>query len=129
MPDWLSLEWVEAVAGLSDRLPAIPGVTAVVTLSFSLAPRNEIGFSWRYIDGQPGTGSPGAGREADLALTMSAADAADMISGRVEPSVAFMRGRLKAAGDGKLLLAFLESTTGPGYEGWREQAAGLASTG
>jgi hypothetical protein len=56
---------------------------------------------------------------------MTAADAAEVFSGRVEPSVAFMRGRLKATGEGSVLLAFLESTTSDGYDGWREGIAGV----
>jgi hypothetical protein len=45
----------------------------------------------------------------------------------VEPSVAYMRGRLKAAGDGALLLAFLESTAGDGREAWLERLRSLAA--
>ena len=126
MPDWLSPEWAEAAAGLSEQLPAIEGVGGTVSWSFSLAPRKEVGFKWRYEEGRPGSGSPGSDPDADLVLTLSAPDAADVIAGRVEPSVAFMRGRLKAAGDGKLLLAFLESTASPAYEGWRQRMAELA---
>ena len=126
MPDFLSPEWVEAAAGLSARRPEVPGATGTVSLSFQVAPRKEVGFSWRYDGGRPSPGSPGPAVDADLALTLSAPDGADVVSGRVEPSVSFMRGRLKAAGDGKLLLGFLESTTTAGFEDWRTTLAGLA---
>jgi hypothetical protein len=50
----------------------------------------------------------------------------EVVSGTVEPSVAFMRGRLKAAGHGGLLLGFLESTRSDAFQTWRRGMAGLA---
>ena len=123
---WLSPEWLEAAAGLYGSLPEVPGATGSVNLAFVVAPRKEVAIHWRYDDGHPVEGAPGAVPEPDLALSMAAADAADVVSGRVEPSVSFMRGRLKAAGDGGLLLAFLESTTAPTFEQWRERLAAIA---
>jgi hypothetical protein len=79
-----------------------------------------------YKDGVAAGGAPGPQPEADLVLTLAAADAVQVFSGAVEPSVAFMRGRLKAAGDGGLLLGFLESTRSDTFEAWRIGMAGLA---
>ena len=126
MADWLSPEWAEEAAGLCRLLPEAPGADGTVTWSFSIAPRKEVGFHWRYEHGKVATAEAGPAAEADLTLTLAAADAADVLAGRVEPSVAFMRGRLKASGDGGLLLAFLESTTSAGYPAWRDGVAALA---
>ena len=123
---WLSPEWLDAAAGMYGSLPDVPGATGSVNLAFVVAPRKEVAIHWRYDDGRPVEGATGVVPEPDLALSMAAADAADVVSGRVEPSVAFMRGRLKAAGDGGLLLAFLESTTAPAFEQWRERLAAIA---
>lgn len=125
MADWLSADWAVEAAGLCHLLPEAPGATGTVALSFLLAPRKEVAIHWRYEDGRPAAGGPGPAPDADLTLTVGAADAADVLSGRIEPSVAFMRGRLKATGDGALLLAFLESTTSGGYAGWRDAMAGI----
>lgn len=124
--DWLSAEWLEAAAGLCGSLPEVPGANGSVTLAFVTAPRKEVAIHWRYADGRPVDGAPGPVPEPDLALSLAAADAADVVSGRVEPSVAFMRGRLKASGDGGLLLAFLRSTTGAAFEEWRDRLASIA---
>ena len=79
--------------------------------------------------GCPGAGGVGVAADADLALTIDRDDAWTVLTGEVEPSVAFMRGRLKATGDGGLLLELLESTTTGGYQGWRQQAEGLTEGG
>ena len=72
-------------------------------------------------------GGAGAADGAELALTAAAADAADVLAGRVEPSVAFMRGRLKASGEGGLLLAFLASTATDDFEEWRSRVGAVST--
>lgn len=126
MADWLSPEWAEKAAALCRLLPEAPGAQGSVSLSFVVAPRREIGFHWIYDAGRVARSGPGPAAEADLTLSLAASDAAEVLAGRVEPSVAFMRGRLKATGDGGILLAFLESTTSPGYASWREAVAGVS---
>ncbi|HET9731510.1 MAG TPA: SCP2 sterol-binding domain-containing protein [Acidimicrobiales bacterium] len=124
--DWLGPGWVESAASLWPSLPEAPGADGSVSLSFVTGPRKEVAIHWSYADGRPVGGGAGADPDAGLVLSVAAADAADVVSGRVEPSVAFMRGRLKATGDGALLLAFLRSTAAAGFEDWRRGLAGLA---
>ena len=108
-------------------LPAAPGAEGTVILSVAVAPRKEASVHWRYEAGQVVAGGAGTADGAELALTTTAADAAEVLSGGVEPSVAFMRGRLKASGEGGLLLAFLASTTSDGFEEWRSRVGALSS--
>jgi len=124
--DWLSEEWAEGVGSLAGSLPEVPDVTGTVSLAVGLGGRREVGCHWRYDKGVPGGGGAGKLAEADLQFTVAAADAAGVVSGDVAPSVAFMRGRLKATGDGGLLLGFLASTHAPEFEAWRRQVAALA---
>lgn len=142
MADGFSAEWAAEAAELWPYLPPAPGAEGTVRLAVAVAPRREVAFQWRYRGGEAvaggagGTAAGGAGAdggtgaggdgEAELALTLAAADASDVLSGQVEPSVAFMRGRLKASGDGGLLLAFLSSTTDGGFDEWRRRLDGLA---
>ncbi|MBV9660925.1 MAG: SCP2 sterol-binding domain-containing protein [Acidimicrobiales bacterium] len=126
MPDWLSPEWAEEVGTLFDLLPPAGDAEGSVGLAFVVAPRREVSVHWSYEGGKATSGGPGAAPEAALQLSLARADAADVLSGRVEPSVAFMRGRLKATGDGALLLAFLESTTAGEFSVWRDRVAGVA---
>jgi putative sterol carrier protein len=59
--------------------------------------------------------------DAELSLSIAYADAQAVASGEVEPSVAYMRGRLKASGDGALLLGLLASTATERYREWRQR--------
>ncbi len=126
MPAWLSEEWLKELAALAGSRPPVPGATGTVSITIAGAPGGEAAYHWSYRDGTPGEGGIGSPAHADLVLSISAADAETVVTGAVEPSVAYMRGRLKATGDGALLLGFLASTaTGP-YEEWRRQAESLS---
>ena len=138
MVDWLGGGWSEGVSKTVATLPEVPGLTGAVTLAVSSGPKSELRVSWRYVDGvaspagvaTEGTATEGTATEregAALELTIGAEDAADLLAGRVEPSVSFMRGRLKASGDGALLIGFLRSTADPAFDRWRRQAAAVAS--
>jgi len=51
--------------------------------------------------------------DADITLTVGYDDAVAVVRGELEPSVAFMQGRLKASGDMGLLLGLLPSAEAP----------------
>ena len=126
MASWLTQEWAEGVAALTPGLPPVPGASGSVSLSVSGGARKEVHVRWAYEDGVADRGAPTTRPEADLVLTLASRDAVDVFSGAVEPSVAFMRGRFKAAGDGGLLLGFLESTLTAAFDAWRRDVAALA---
>jgi hypothetical protein len=123
---WLSSDWAREAEAATSALPPLDGVTASVALAIGVARRQEVRVSWCYLDGKASPGSGSAADGADLELSISADDAADLFTGAVEPSVAFMRGRLKASGDGSVLLGFLASTSSAGFGTWREEALALA---
>jgi hypothetical protein len=126
MPELFSEEWAAAAGDLWSQLPPAPGAEGVVSLAFGLAARREVAIHWRYEDGRAVEGGPGPGKEPVLALSVSGADAPEVLSGRVEPSVAFMRGRLKAAGEGSVLLAFLSATATEAFAEWCRRIDALA---
>jgi SCP-2 sterol transfer family len=123
---WLTQEWADEAARLTSDLPPVPGASGTISLTVSGGSRKEVHFHWAYRDGVAVDGATGPRSDADLVLTLAGSDAVEVLSGAVEPSVAFMRGRLKAAGDGGLLLGFLESTRSDTFEAWRRGMAGLA---
>ena len=127
MPDPGTPEWAAEAGEMWASLPVAPGAEGTVNLSVAVAPRKEASVHWRYEAGQVVAGGAGAADGAQLALTTTAADAAEVLAGRVEPSVAFMRGRLKASGEGALLLAFLASTASDGFEPWRSRVGAVSS--
>lgn len=54
--------------------------------------------------------------EPDVTLTLAVADALTILRGDVSPNVAYMRGRLKAAGHTGRLLELLAEADGPVYD-------------
>lgn len=123
----MSAEWADAAAPLTELLPDVPGAAGSVSLAVSGGRRQEAGFHWSYDAGKARSGTAGIDGAADLVLLLAAPDAIDVLKGDVEPSVAFMRGRLKASGDGGLLLGFLKSTVDPAFSNWRDKVRALAS--
>jgi hypothetical protein len=128
MAEWLSEEWLKEVAALAGTRPPVADATGTVTVSVTGGRGAETSYHWRYRDGVPCDGGIGAAPDADLALVIGRADARAVADGEVEPSVAYMRGRLKASGDGALLLGFLASTATDGYRAWRLRVVELADS-
>jgi len=64
-------------------------------------------YSGRFEAGQLGPVEEGFEGEPDLTLSVSSVDARLIEEGKLEPSVAFMQGRLKSTGDNALLLELL----------------------
>ena len=113
---------------LHNLLPPAGTVTGSVSLTFVIARKQELAVHWRYEDGKAVSGGIGALPDADLVLSIANPDLGQFLSGEVEPSVAFMRGRLKASGSGAIILAFLASTTTPEFTSWRDRARSLVES-
>ena len=126
--DVYTADWAAEAGEMWPYLPPAPGAEGTVRFAVAVAPRREVALHWRYEGGKPVAGGAGTDSEPEVALTIAAADAPDVLSGRVEPSVAFMRGRLKASGDGALLLAFLSSTTDAAFGEWRRRIDAVAGS-
>lgn len=76
-------------------------------------------WSWQWSEESPPlqvTEGSAGGPEPDLALSISPEDALAIKEGRLAPSVAYMQGRLKTAGDNALLLEVLRWTATPGFK-------------
>jgi hypothetical protein len=122
--EWLSEEWLKEVADQAGTRPPVAGANGTVSLAITTGRRDEVSYHWSYRDGVPGEGGVGAIADADLMLTIARDDAQAVASGEVEPSVAYMRGRLKASGDGALLLGLLASTATESYRDWLRRVMG-----
>jgi putative sterol carrier protein len=91
MAEFLSDAWVGELVGRGGS----PGPTA--TLKFHV----------RVDDGVVAEAAPGSIAAPDVTFTASYPDASAMAAGELDPSVAFMQGRLKTAGDQGLVLDVL----------------------
>lgn len=119
--EFLSEDWVALQRGLGAALPARPGASARVQYTVTGAP-GEVVYWLAWEDGRVVDGGLGPDPGADVMLTAPRALAAELAAGRVEPSVAFMQGRMKTSGDQAALLRVLAVTATPEFE-----AAVLAS--
>jgi SCP-2 sterol transfer family len=119
--EFLSEDWVSLQRELGAALPPRPGVSARVQFTVTGAP-GEVVYWLAWEDGRVVDGGLGPDPAADVMLTTPRALAAELAAGRVEPSVAFMQGRMKTSGDQAALLRVLAVTATPEFE-----AAVLAS--
>jgi hypothetical protein len=111
MPAWLSQEWVEASEKALSAIGAFGDATGIVAVEVGGA---DGGSYWRqWASGVPlrsGVGKPE--EPADLTLGLTSAEAHAFWRGEWSPSVAFMHGQLKTAGDNGLLFALLATASG-----------------
>jgi alkyl sulfatase BDS1-like metallo-beta-lactamase superfamily hydrolase len=118
--EFLSDEWIAGLAGTG----AAPGPSATVAVVVGGTPAGDVKFHLTVADGVVTEAAPGNLASADVALTVPHVEAQAMLAGTLDPNVAFMRGRMKTAGDAGLLLDLLSATGA--YGTWREQV--LAGT-
>jgi hypothetical protein len=123
VPEWLSDEWLKEMVALASARPRVEGANGTVSVAITEKRTGDVSYHWSYQDGAPGHGGIGTAPDSDLTLTIGRADAEAVANGDIEPSVAYMRGRLKASGDGGLLLGLLASTTTDAYGVWRQRIA------
>jgi hypothetical protein len=122
--EWLSEEWLKDMVAAAGTRPPVEAANGTISVTITGGPAGEVAYHWSYRTGIPGDGGIGAMATADLILTIGHADARTVATGEVDPSVAYMRGRLKASGDGALLLGWLASTATDDYRQWRQRLAG-----
>jgi hypothetical protein len=114
------------MADLAASRPPIAEANGTVSVAITRGRSGDAAYHWSYREGVPGDGGVGAALDSDLVLTIADVDARPVATGAVEPSVAYMRGRLKAAGDGALLLGWLASMARDGSAEWRARAVARA---
>jgi putative sterol carrier protein len=120
MSEFLSDEWIVGLAATGVS----PGPSATVQVVVGATPAGDVKFHLAVVDGVVTAATPGNNPRADVSLTIPHAEAQAMLAGELDPNVAFMRGRMKTAGDPGLLLDLLSATAA--YAQWR--AGVLAAT-
>ena len=114
---WLSDGWVAAAAAEASGLTGPPSLTAVVEVEVTGGPDGDVSVHAVFADGHLVASGTGGASTADLTLTLTDADARAVLSGALDPSVAFMQGRMKVAGEmGPLLDLLALAGTAPARE-------------
>jgi putative sterol carrier protein len=113
MAQFLSAEWLDTVRA------AAPSVgEASVECAVTGTPDGEVKL---YAKGTE-IGFGGVA-DADISLTLPYAEAIAIARGELEPSVAFMQGRMKTAGNPGKLLDLLAATATAAFQAGLEQVA------
>jgi putative sterol carrier protein len=121
---WLSAEWFDQVRVMAAALPDRPGLTARIQEQITGGPDGDLSCYWEVEDGHPTAAAAGTIDDADVILTLSWSDAAAVHTGALDPSVAFMQGRMKVTGSMDVTLALLPVAREPdALELWRQVAA------
>jgi hypothetical protein len=117
-----------ALKATGGELAVAPGVTGTLGLVVVTGTaQGDIKVRVRLLDGRLVEADAGAGPDPDLTLTLPSAEAGAIVAGALDPSVAFMRGRLKTAGDNGLLLGVLAAAAAPGFGAWLDGVTAAAS--
>jgi SCP-2 sterol transfer family len=110
MSDWLSAEWFDETRGLWSDAPAAGNVAARLQCEVSGGPEGGLSCYWLLDGGRLVGSGPGGIDAPDVTVTLTWADALAVQRGHLDPSVAFMQGRLKVSGDMAVLVAVLPAT-------------------
>ena len=104
MVAFLSQGWCDAQRSLGAGLPERPGASARLQVVVTGAPSGEVHYVQHLDDGRIVACALGDDPEADVTLTQTYADALLILQGELDPSAAFMQGRVKVAGNmGRLM--------------------------
>jgi len=104
---WLSGAWVAAVTEEAADLTGPPSLTGTVLVEVTGGPDGDTSVHAVFSDGRLVASGTGGAPTVDLTLTLTDADARAVLSGTLDPSVAFMQGRMKVSGDMGPLLDLL----------------------
>ena len=119
MVAFLSDEWCAAI-----RADGITLRDSSVEVVVSGGPAGEVKLVLTIAGGVL-SASLGGSSGADVSLSLTRDDAVAIAQGQLEPSVAFMQGRMKTAGDNGLVLDVVRATSSQRY---RDARAVIAAT-
>ena len=97
-------QWLAAVQAAAGALPPVPGCSVTVGVEVSGGPAGRRRFGVAVVDGRLVELSPGRPAGADCEVSCVLDDARRMLSGRLDPAVAYMQGRLKVDGAYEMVL-------------------------
>jgi putative sterol carrier protein len=118
---FLSPDWLGEVSALGGQDAAFGDVSARVELVVSGGPDGDVKCVLVLDGGRIAETRPGAATDAELTMTLDYATAAEIQQGTLDPSVAFMQGRSKAAGDTGVLLQLLPVARTDAYRALRDK--------
>jgi hypothetical protein len=111
----LSQEWLDETRAAAGQQLFGPGVDARVQYVVTGAPRGDVRYVHVLEGGRLAECRLGAVADADVTVTVPYPTWVLIDRGELDPSVAFMRGAVKTAGDPGRWLEILAATRTPAY--------------
>ena len=122
MAEFLSDAWVTNLPTAGGDAGA-PGPTTSIAFEVGAGRANDVKFSVDLVDGRIAASAVGPRADAAVLFTMTRADADALLAREMALDVAFMRGKLKAAGDMDHVLAVLEWSATESYQALHDAIA------
>ena len=121
MPKFLTQEWHDEFRRLAEGQPERPGASVRMQYVVGAGTDEEVHYYWVLENGKLLESGVGDLEDAEITLTMTMADAVAVQKGELDPSAAFMQGRIKVAGNMAKLMSLLPITSSPEYKELQEQ--------
>ena len=121
MPQYLSQEWFDQFVTLAADQPARPGATVRIQYKVTGGPDGDIDYYWIVDEGKILDAKLGSIDGPDFTMTNAYADGAKIQKGELDPTAAFMQGKIKVAGNMAKMMALLPITNSPEWKALQEK--------
>ena len=115
MAKYLSQEWHDQFRNLSQDQPTRPGASVTMQYHVTGGPDGDLEYYWVLDEGRIAEAKVGAHPSPEFTLNLAYEDAAKVQKGEMDPSAAFMQGKMKVTGNMAKLMSLLPITNSPEY--------------
>jgi putative sterol carrier protein len=121
MSKYLSQEWLDEFVALAADQPTRPGATVKIQYKVTGGPDGDIDYYWAIDEGKILDAKLGTIDAADFTMTNTYDDGAKIQRGEMDPTAAFMQGKIKASGNMAKMMSLLPITNSPEWKALQEK--------
>ncbi|MDQ1500651.1 MAG: hypothetical protein QOI86_3991 [Actinomycetota bacterium] len=116
MAKYLSQEWLDDWRTLSQEQPERPGASVMMQYHVTGGPEGDTDYYWVLDEGRIAEAKLGKHPAPEFTMTLTYEDGAKVEKGELDPSAAFMQGKLKVAGNMAKLMSLMPVTSSPEWK-------------
>lgn len=121
MANYLSQEWLDEYRTLSQDQPTRPGASVTMQYHVTGGPDGDLDYYWVLDEGRIAEAQLGAHPSPEFTINLTSDDAAKVQQGELDPSAAFMQGKMKVTGNMAKLMSLLPLTNSPEWKALEEK--------